>query len=103
MTFCPCIFNLPSLFQDSVVEFTRFDPSCLLPENVDDYWTYSGSLTTPPLTEAVTWIIMKQPIEVSHDQVNMGVPLRFTDSPLACAVDVTPVDMIYFLEVSVIC
>lgn len=56
-------------FQDSVVEFNKFDPSCLLPENIDDYWTYPGSLTTPPLTEAVTWIVMKQHIEVSHDQV----------------------------------
>lgn len=55
--------------QDSLVEFTKFDPACLLPENIDDYWTYAGSLTTPPLTEAVTWIVMKQHIEVSHDQV----------------------------------
>lgn len=55
--------------QDSLVEFTKFDPACLLPENIDDYWTYAGSLTTPPLTEAVTWLVMKQHIEVSHDQV----------------------------------
>ncbi|XP_025853326.2 carbonic anhydrase 5B, mitochondrial isoform X4 [Vulpes vulpes] len=34
-----------------------------------DYWTYSGSLTTPPLSEFVTWIIKKQPVEVDHDQV----------------------------------
>nr|XP_025853326.1 carbonic anhydrase 5B, mitochondrial isoform X3 [Vulpes vulpes] len=34
-----------------------------------DYWTYSGSLTTPPLSESVTWIIKKQPVEVDHDQV----------------------------------
>lgn len=61
-----------SLSQDSVVEFTKFDPSCLLPESINEYWTYAGSLTTPPLTEAVTWIVMKQPIEVSHDQVRRG-------------------------------
>ncbi|KAI4891105.1 hypothetical protein NFI96_011486 [Prochilodus magdalenae] len=66
--------------KDSVVEFTRFDPSCLLPENIDDYWTYSGSLTTPPLTEAVTWIIMKQPIEVSHDQLAVFRSLLFTSA-----------------------
>lgn len=51
------------------MEFNRFDPACLLPSNTDDYWTYPGSLTTPPLTESVNWIVMKQPIEVSHDQV----------------------------------
>ncbi|XP_072242800.1 carbonic anhydrase 5A, mitochondrial isoform X3 [Leuresthes tenuis] len=60
---------LPAIrHKDSVVEFTRFDPVCLLPTNTDDYWTYHGSLTTPPLTESVTWIVMKQHIEVSHDQ-----------------------------------
>ena len=33
------------------------------------YWTYEGSLTTPPLYESVTWIVLKQPIEVSAVQV----------------------------------
>ncbi|KAG9272041.1 carbonic anhydrase 5B, mitochondrial [Astyanax mexicanus] len=66
--------------KDSVVEFTRFDASCLLPENTQDYWTYAGSLTTPPLTEAVTWIIMKQPIEVSHDQLAVFRSLLFTSA-----------------------
>ncbi|XP_010882324.1 carbonic anhydrase 5A, mitochondrial isoform X3 [Esox lucius] len=66
--------------KDSVVEFTRFDPACLLPANIDDYWTYAGSLTTPPLTEAVTWIIMKQPIEVSHEQLAVFRSLLFTSA-----------------------
>lgn len=58
----------PSLGQDTLVEFGSFDPSCLMP-TCPDYWTYSASLTTPPLSESVTWIIKKQPIEVAHDQV----------------------------------
>ncbi|RXN13533.1 carbonic anhydrase mitochondrial-like isoform X1 [Labeo rohita] len=66
--------------KDSVVEFTKFDPACLLPENIDDYWTYAGSLTTPPLTEAVTWMVMKQHIEVSHDQ--WQTVSTFEDKPL---------------------
>uniref|UniRef100_A0A673JUD4 Carbonic anhydrase Va n=1 Tax=Sinocyclocheilus rhinocerous TaxID=307959 RepID=A0A673JUD4_9TELE len=66
--------------KDSVVEFTKFDPACLLPENIDDYWTYAGSLTTPPLTEAVTWIVMKQHIEVSHDQLAVFRSLLFTSA-----------------------
>lgn len=45
-----------------------FEPSCLLP-TCRDYWTYPGSLTTPPLTESVTWIIQKKPIEVAVNQV----------------------------------
>ncbi|XP_066504666.1 carbonic anhydrase 5A, mitochondrial isoform X2 [Hoplias malabaricus] len=66
--------------KESVVEFTQFDVGSLLPENTDDYWTYPGSLTTPPLTESVTWIIMKQPIEVSHDQLAVFRSLLFTSA-----------------------
>jgi hypothetical protein len=46
-----------------------FDPSCLLPA-CRDYWTYPGSLTTPPLAESVTWIVQKTPVEVSPSQVS---------------------------------
>lgn len=46
-----------------------FDPSCLLPV-CRDYWTYAGSLTTPPLAESVTWIIYQKPIEVAPSQVS---------------------------------
>lgn len=46
-----------------------FQPSRLLPA-CRDYWTYPGSLTTPPLSESVTWIVQKRPIEVAQDQVS---------------------------------
>uniref|UniRef100_A0AC11BAR3 Carbonic anhydrase 13 n=1 Tax=Ovis aries TaxID=9940 RepID=A0AC11BAR3_SHEEP len=48
--------------------FTNFDPVCLLPP-CRDYWTYPGSLTVPPLLESVTWIILKQPINISSQQL----------------------------------
>ncbi|XP_018411285.1 PREDICTED: carbonic anhydrase 1-like isoform X2 [Nanorana parkeri] len=51
------------------VAFTNFDPSSLLPAS-KDYWTYIGSLTHPPLLECVTWIIFKEPISASADQLN---------------------------------
>lgn len=53
-----------------------FDPSSLLPA-CRDYWTYPGSLTTPPLAESVTWIIQKMPIEVAPSQVSTAAELQF--------------------------
>ena len=40
----------------------------LLPGN-HSYYNYSGSLTTPPCSEGVNWMVMQTPIEVSADQV----------------------------------
>jgi len=33
------------------------------------YYNYSGSLTTPPCSEGVNWIVMQTPVEVSVDQI----------------------------------
>jgi carbonic anhydrase len=41
----------------------------LLPRNIDDYLTYSGSLTTPPCTESVRWIVLRRSVEVSKAQI----------------------------------
>lgn len=46
------------------------DLNKLLPEK-RDYYTYMGSLTTPPCTENVLWMVMKQPIPVSLQQVGI--------------------------------
>ncbi|WP_033136147.1 carbonic anhydrase [Aeromonas finlandensis] len=41
----------------------------LLPES-RDYYRFSGSLTTPPCSEGVRWLVMKQPVEVSQAQID---------------------------------
>ena len=40
----------------------------LLPKD-STYFNYSGSLTTPPCSEEVNWMVMAQPIEVSSAQI----------------------------------
>ncbi|KYQ48543.1 Carbonic anhydrase 2 [Trachymyrmex zeteki] len=62
--------------KDEVVEITEpIDPGKLLPDD-NGYWTYLGSLTTPPCNESVTWILFKKYIEVSHHQLNIFRNLR---------------------------
>lgn len=36
--------------------------------NTAAYYTYPGSLTTPPCDENVTWIVLEQPAQMSQEQ-----------------------------------
>merc|ERR1712150_382621 len=54
---------------DSVDMRGGFDPATLLPGNTKKYWSYLGSLTTPPCYESVTWVVFEEPIEVSEAQL----------------------------------
>jgi len=49
---------------------TQIDLASLLPAT-RSYYTYMGSLTTPPCSEGVLWLVMKQPVQVSQDQINI--------------------------------
>ncbi|KAG7233062.1 hypothetical protein INR49_003127 [Caranx melampygus] len=64
-------------FKGSVTDFKGFNPKCLLPSSLH-YWTYLGSLTTPPLHESVTWIVLKEPIVVSEKQLGKFRLLLFS-------------------------
>ncbi len=46
----------------------KLNPMSLLPKN-KDYYRFNGSLTTPPCTEGVRWLVMKNPVTVSEKQV----------------------------------
>lgn len=45
----------------------------LVSKDITEYYVYNGSLTTPPCLEVVTWMDFYDPIEISHDQVNMTI------------------------------
>ena len=51
------------------VEAEVVDAEGLLPRG-QSYYKYPGSLTTPPCTEEVTWLVMTEPIQMSRDQLD---------------------------------
>ncbi|XP_026482533.1 carbonic anhydrase 2-like [Ctenocephalides felis] len=50
---------------------------------VDNYATYTGSLTTPPCTEAVTWIIASQTQQMSKSQMAKIREVRGPHGPIS--------------------
>jgi carbonic anhydrase len=44
------------------------DPLALLPDTRST-WRYDGSLTTPPCSEGVKWMVMAEPVTWSADQI----------------------------------
>lgn len=54
--------------KEIAVQDVTVDLSTLLPAT-RGYFTYDGSLTTPPCTEGVTWFVLKTPVQVSPDQI----------------------------------
>ncbi|OWW22655.1 carbonic anhydrase [Noviherbaspirillum denitrificans] len=62
--------NLPLEKYEPLVPVIQFDPSMMLPER-REYYTFMGSLTTPPCDEGVLWIVMKEPIKASKQQLDI--------------------------------
>lgn len=52
------------------VTLSGFDPGTLLPTG-RAYSRYTGSLTTPPCSEAVHWVVMAEPTSASQAQVDL--------------------------------
>lgn len=50
------------------VEGIEIDATDLLPESLASF-RYSGSLTTPPCSEDVRWLLLRTPIEASKEQI----------------------------------
>ena len=60
--------NLPLEKGDEVRARGTLDLNQLLPAD-RAYFTYMGSLTTPPCSEGVLWMVLKQPVPISPEQV----------------------------------
>jgi carbonic anhydrase len=60
--------NLPLEKNDTVTPSIVLNPADVLPAR-RDYFTYMGSLTTPPCSEGVLWMVMKEPVQASPAQM----------------------------------
>jgi carbonic anhydrase len=62
--------NLPLEKHEEFAASVVIDLNHLLPPD-RRYFTYMGSLTTPPCSEGVTWIVMRQPVQLSQQQIDI--------------------------------
>jgi len=60
--------QMPNEVGEPVVLKNRVIPSELIPEN-RAYYRFSGSLTTPPCSEGVRWLVLKTPLTASKEQI----------------------------------
>ena len=62
--------NLPLEKGEELGARTTLDLNALLPAD-RSYFTYMGSLTTPPCSEGVLWMVMKEPVTISPAQIGI--------------------------------
>ncbi|XP_072283692.1 carbonic anhydrase 14 [Pyxicephalus adspersus] len=57
-------------YADQRVSIPSFNVEELLPSKLDQYFRYSGSLTTPPCFQSVTWTVFYNPVAISQSQMD---------------------------------
>ena len=62
--------NLPLEKGEELSARVPLELSELLPTD-RRYYTYMGSLTTPPCSEGVQWVVMRQPVSMSAEQIEL--------------------------------
>ena len=62
--------NLPLEKNEDYAARIAIQAADILPAS-HDYISYIGSLTTPPGTEGVLWLVMKQPVQLSAEQIDV--------------------------------
>ncbi|WP_313083792.1 carbonic anhydrase family protein [Atlantibacter sp.] len=60
--------KMPQQAEKTAPLTAKIDMNTLLPTD-KTYWRFSGSLTTPPCSEGVTWLVMKHPLTMSETQL----------------------------------
>lgn len=60
--------QLPQHADEKTALNAKVNPSSLLPKS-QHYFRFDGSLTTPPCSEGVRWLVLKEPISASKVQI----------------------------------
>ncbi len=60
--------QMPEKANEKQTLTSAVDAAALLPSN-RDYYRFNGSLTTPPCTEGVRWLVLKTPLTASAAQI----------------------------------
>lgn len=71
--------KMPQQAQTSTPLTEKINMAALLPAD-RTYWRFSGSLTTPPCSEGVTWLVMKHPLTLSEEQLRQFTSVMHHDN-----------------------
>jgi carbonic anhydrase len=66
--FSKVVKTMPAAEGPAVKADAGIDPHALMPQKLS-YFRYPGSLTTPPCSEVVEWLLLTTPIQVSATDV----------------------------------
>ncbi|BEP93136.1 carbonic anhydrase family protein [Acidovorax sp. A79] len=64
----PIFAHLPRTGEQVTVQGLTLDASALLPAR-KGYYSFDGSLTTPPCSEGVQWMVLKEPVKLGAQQI----------------------------------
>jgi carbonic anhydrase len=64
----PIFSHIPQNTSETL-HIDHFNLNTLIPANLESF-RYSGSLTTPPFSEGVSWVSLAEPLEMSTAQIN---------------------------------
>ncbi|WP_431224813.1 carbonic anhydrase [Serratia sp. L9] len=61
--------QMPTAVDQTAVLNKPLDIKALLPQKFN-FYRFSGSLTTPPCSEGVSWLVLEKPVSASVEQIN---------------------------------